>query len=107
MSIYLSTNIGRLRLISFLEGVSLLLLLFVAMPAKYIFNAPFLTAIVGAAHGVLFLVFALIALQVSLGEKWNFWQITWKVLLSCIIPFGTFYVDAKILKPMQEAENKK
>jgi integral membrane protein len=103
---YLNTNIGRLRLISFLEGMSLLLLLFVAMPVKYIFHEPFLTAIVGAIHGVLFLVFAVIALQVSLTENWSFQETTWKVLLSCIIPFGTFYVDAKILKPMQDAENK-
>jgi integral membrane protein len=105
MSSYLNTNIGRLRLISFLEGISLLLLLFIAMPLKYIFDLPMMTAIIGALHGGLFLIFGLIALYVSLTEEWNFWKTTWKVLLSCIIPFGTFYVDAKILKPMQVAED--
>lgn len=48
-----------LRLITFLEGVSYLVLLFVAMPLKYLFAMPIAVRIVGSIHGVLFVSFVL------------------------------------------------
>jgi hypothetical protein len=35
MNKYFTTHIGRLRLVAFLEGISLLILVFVGMPLKY------------------------------------------------------------------------
>lgn len=93
----LQTNIGRLRIIGFLEGTSLLILLFIAMPLKYIFETPILTRPVGTIHGALFLLFIFNTLSVGVEQNWKFKHTTWKVLLACIIPFGTFYIDAKIL----------
>jgi integral membrane protein len=95
----LKTNIGRLRIIGFLEGVSLLLLLFVAMPLKYYFHNPQATKAMGMVHGALFLLFVFNTLSVGVEQRWKFSTTTWKVLLACIIPFGTFYVDRKILSP--------
>lgn len=48
--------------------------------------------------GLLFLLFIINALQVGIEQRWQFATTTWKVLLACIIPFGTFYVDRKILQ---------
>lgn len=93
----LQTNIGRLRVIGFLEGTSLLILLFIAMPLKYVFEMPILTRPVGTIHGALFLLFIFNTLSVGVEQNWKFKNTTWKVLLACIIPFGTFYIDAKIL----------
>lgn len=93
----LKTNIGRLRIIGFLEGISLLLLLFIAMPLKYIFKHPEGTQVMGTLHGGLFLLFIFNTLLVGVEQGWKFRQTTWKVLLACIIPFGTFYIDRKIL----------
>lgn len=93
----LKTNIGRLRIIGFLEGVSLLVLLFVAMPLKYYFHNPQATRAMGTVHGTLFLLFVFNTLSVGVEQKWNFSTTTWKVLLACVIPFGTFYIDRKIL----------
>lgn len=103
---YLSTSIGRLRLIGFLEGLSLLILVFIAVPMKYYGNNPSLVKSVGPVHGVLFLLFVFLALQVSVEYKWKLFQTTWKVMLASLIPFGTFYVDNKILKGMDPGTNK-
>lgn len=97
----LQTNTGRLRIIGFLEGTSLLILLFIAMPMKYVFEMPFLTRPVGTVHGALFLLFIFNTISVGVEQKWKFAATTWKVLLACIIPFGTFYIDAKILSKIQ------
>jgi integral membrane protein len=93
----LKTPIGRLRIIGFLEGISLLVLVFVAVPLKYFLGRPELVKLMGPIHGLLFCLFVFLTLSVA--YKWIFSKITWKVLLACVIPFGTFYVDKYILVP--------
>lgn len=97
----LRTKIGRLRLLGFLEGLSLLVLIGIAMPLKYIWHAPGLTQVMGSLHGALFLLFVINTLSLGIEQKWKFSQITWKVLAASVVPFGTFYIDRKILVPLQ------
>lgn len=97
MKILLTSNVGRLRLIGLLEGISLLVLVGVAVPLKYAYSDPSLVRAIGPVHGLLFLLFILKTLQVGVEQRWKFAQTTWKVLLACIVPFGTFYIDRKIL----------
>jgi integral membrane protein len=94
--------LGQLRLLGILEGISLVLLMLIAVPLKRFADWPNGVQVIGPIHGVLFLLFIIATFYVSLEEKWNFRQLTWKVLFACIIPFGTFYVDRKYLKPMAD-----
>lgn len=94
----LKTSLGRLRLIGYLEGISLLVLLFVAVPMKYLQQDPGLTRVLGPVHGALFLLFLFNALSVGVEQQWKFRETTWKVILACFIPFGTFYIDQKLLR---------
>jgi len=94
------TKVGRLRLVGFLEGLSLLVLLFIALPLKYGCSDPRLTQALGPVHGVFFLLFVFNTLSVGVEQGWRFRSVTWKVLLACIIPFGTFYIDKKILRKL-------
>ncbi|HEY8898303.1 MAG TPA: DUF3817 domain-containing protein [Niastella sp.] len=96
MQTLLKTKIGRLRILGFLEGVSLLLLIFVAVPLKYGSQDATLTKTLGPVHGALFLLFILNTLSVGVEQKWAR-KTTWKVIVACFIPFGTFYIDKKIL----------
>ncbi len=98
MKKYFTTSIGRLRLLAFLEGVSLLFLVFIAVPLKYYGGNPLLVKSIGPIHGTLFLLFVFNALHIGVEQKWSFREITWKVIVACFIPFGTFYIDYKILR---------
>ncbi|GAA0886347.1 DUF3817 domain-containing protein [Sphingobacterium siyangense subsp. cladoniae] len=98
------TPLGRLRLLSYLEGISLLILVFIAVPLKYWGQQPMLVKALGPIHGMLYLWFVISTLSVGVERHWRFRQTTWKVLLACLIPFGTFYIDRHILKPIMEAE---
>ena len=98
------TKIGRLRIIGFLEGVSLLILIAVAMPMKYYVGNPNLTKTLGPIHGAIFLLFLFNALSVGVEQNWKFKTTTWKVVLACFIPFGTFYIDRKILSKLKDKE---
>lgn len=101
MSKFFTTSVGRLRLAAFLEGMSLLILVFVAMPIKYIGGDPSWVRAVGMAHGVLFMGFVFYAFQVAADKDWKFMDTTWKLLLASVVPFGTFYVDHTILSKYQ------
>lgn len=99
----LSTTLGRLRLIGLIEGWSFVVLMFVAMPLKYLADQPAAVSVVGMAHGVLFLLLIAAALQAQFNEdNWPFKR-TFFVCLGAFLPFGPFVVDAKILKPLEQA----
>jgi integral membrane protein len=97
----LKTNIGRLRIIGYLEGISLLVLIFIAVPMKYYFGNPSLSKMLGPIHGAIFLLFLFNALSVGVEQNWKFKTTTWKIIVACFIPFGTFYIDAKILSKLK------
>ena len=102
---FLKTKVGRLRLVALLEGLSLLVLVLIAVPLKYAYHDPSLVKAMGPVHGLLFCFFVLNTISVGVEYNWKFKETTWKVLLACIIPFGTFYVDYTILSKMQQNDN--
>lgn len=69
MNQLLQTKVGRLRLIAFLEGISLLVLVLVAVPMKYVYGNPALTKFLGPVHGAIFLLFLFITLSVGVEKK--------------------------------------
>jgi integral membrane protein len=89
--------IKTLRVISYLEGISYILLLFIAVPTKYYANDPSLVKLLGMPHGLLFVAFVILSLVNSKKYNWSFIK-TIVVLISSIVPFGTFYVDYKYFK---------
>jgi len=95
------TKIGRLRILAFLEGISLLILVFIAVPMKYYFDNPGLSKTLGPVHGAIFLLFLFNTLSVGVEQNWKFKTTTWKIILACFIPFGTFYIDSKILSKLK------
>jgi integral membrane protein len=79
-----------------LEGISLIALLFLAMPMKYIFNQEIYVQTIGMAHGILFIVYILLAVILKFSLNWSY-KLVAIIILASIIPFGTFYVDKKYL----------
>jgi integral membrane protein len=84
------------KIIALLEGVSLLLLLFLAMPLKYIWDLPQMVEVVGMAHGVLFIMYVVIAFVIFNQLKWSLKTLA-IVMFASVVPFGTFYIDKKYL----------
>ncbi len=85
------------RLVALFEGISAVLLLFVAVPIKYIFNDPQYVKLLGMPHGVLFILYIIIAIVLHFEMNWNLKKTSF-ILFASIIPFGTFYIDNKYLK---------
>ena len=96
INILLKSALGRLRIVAFLEGCSYLLL-GVTMILKYKYAMPQPNYVVGLAHGILFVVYVGLVLQVSFIYKWNLLKMFWSFLAS-LIPFGTFYADKVLFR---------
>lgn len=97
MTNLLNNQLGRLRVLGFVEGVSFLLILFVTMPLKYYYNTPGPNKSVGMVHGLLFVAYCFMVLNVGINLKWN-WKKIGLGLLASIIPFGTFWADVKLFR---------
>ena len=93
----LKTQMGRLRVIAFVEGVSFLVILFVTMPMKYMYGMSEPNKIVGMSHGVLFILYVLAVIQSKIEFDWSAKK-TGLALLASIIPFGTFWADKKLFR---------
>lgn len=89
-------KIKTFKWISILEAMSLLLLLFLAMPLKYFFDLPQMVKVVGMAHGILFLVYIFGAFYMYRLLNWKLVDLIIAVVCS-IIPFGPFYVEKRYL----------
>ncbi|MDF2457091.1 MAG: hypothetical protein K0R51_3084 [Cytophagaceae bacterium] len=86
-----------LRIIGWLEGLSLIALIGIAMPLKYIYNKPEATKEVGMAHGVLFILYSLLLFGVAYQLKWSIKR-TALGFIASFIPFGTFWAEFKLFR---------
>lgn len=96
----LKTTLGQLRLLAIMEGISYLLFA-LTMPLKYLFEMGMPNKIVGMAHGVLFIAYVIWVFLVGNNRKWN-WKKMGVCWIASLLPFATFWVDAKYLKPLEE-----
>lgn len=87
------------RISAILEGISYLLLFSFSMPLKYWANITEPNMYIGYIHGFLFVVYMIFGLTFSMERKIAPKKIIMLVLAS-LLPFGTFYMDEKYLKPL-------
>jgi len=88
------------RTVAILEGISYLALFAVTMPLKYLADIPMPNKYVGYAHGVLFIAYIILAIVFWAEKKWSIKKGI-ILLLASLLPFATFYVDKKYLKPAE------
>jgi integral membrane protein len=101
----LNSHIGRLRIIGFLEGLSYLILIGIAMPLKYLGGYENATWDIGMIHGVLFISYIIAVVPVWISLKWSLATTFWAMIAS-LVPFGTFIADYKIFRKYSLREEK-
>lgn len=91
------------RITAVLEGISYLMLFAISMPLKYWAGIREPNIYIGYAHGALFIAYLLFAIIFWMEKKWTIKRLFILVLAS-LLPFGTFYMDRKYLKPLQSEQ---
>lgn len=85
-----------IRYTAIAEGISYLAF-GLTMPLKYIWGITLPNLIVGQLHGVLFVAFCILVVLGASKFKWN-GKKTAILLISSLIPFGTFWSERKYLR---------
>lgn len=99
----MKSRVSNLRLIGFIEGVSFLVLLLIAMPLKYYLGFPMAVKITGWIHGVLFILYIAAVLSAVKAMRWNWFSVL-VALAASLIPIGTFVLDKSLKKRELELE---
>lgn len=92
--------IRTLRWVAAAEGVSFLLLLFVAMPLKYGAGWPLGVRVGGMLHGVLFIAFVLTLGRAALEARWGIARVL-GAFVSSLVPFGWLWLDRVLRRDAQ------
>lgn len=86
------------RATAILEGISYLLLFGMTMPLKHWADIPEPNKVVGYAHGILFILYVVVAVVFCWEHKWSIKRFI-ILFVASLLPFGTFYADKKYLSP--------
>ena len=92
MGLRMATTDTTYRLLLWLEGMSLLVLLFVAMPLKYAADLPIVVRVVGSLHGLLFVLLVLALFRATRAGALTRRGALWALALATI-PFGFLAVS--------------
>ena len=90
-------SIAWLRAIGIAEGISLLILMCIAMPLKYFAGNPRPVKYVGWLHGLLFISFMANVVFVYFQKSWPFKKVV-LAFIAAFLPFGTFVFDRWLQK---------
>ena len=90
----------RYRVMAYVVGTLLLVLVLVAMPLKYFADMPGPVAVVGTGHGFLYAVYLLTAFDLALRARWSA-KGTVLVLLAGTVPFLSFVAERKVTARMR------
>lgn len=91
------------RITGLLDGISLLVLLGIAMPLKYWAGMPYAVTLAGSIHGGIVMIYALSILYVQLRVRWSFlWTLA--SVLVMFVPFGNFVLERMIWRRQMRGE---
>ncbi|MDQ1630573.1 MAG: hypothetical protein QOC80_545 [Frankiaceae bacterium] len=98
-----SAALTRYRVLAYIVGVGLLLLVLVAMPLKYFADSPGMVAVVGTAHGFLFLFYVLAALDLAVRARFTLVR-TFLVVVAGTSPFLSFVAERKVTEDLRHRQ---
>lgn len=93
-------DLKPLTIVGFIEGISFLVLIFIAMPLKYIMGLAGIVSWVGLIHGVLFLIYIAALITVIYRLKLSLWSFILG-FIAAILPFGPFIFDRRLKRLLQ------
>jgi integral membrane protein len=92
-------QLRRMRVVSMIEGSTLLVLVFVAVPLKHLGGFSVATAIMGPVHGMAFLLYVWMLIETVSGAAFARRDVV-RMVVAAFIPFGAF-LNARILRRRQ------
>jgi integral membrane protein len=97
----IETALRNYRIAAWVTGVGLLILVFVAMPLKYFFGQPALVALVGVAHGFLYMIYIVCTLLLAERCRWKPLDAL-VILVAGTVPLASFFAERRVTGRVRE-----
>ena len=91
------------RVLAYVVGVGLIILVLVGVPLKYLADSPGVVAVVGPMHGFLYMVYLVAAVNLAFRARWSPVK-TVLVMLAGTIPTMSFVAEHFVTKAVREAQ---
>jgi integral membrane protein len=91
----------RYRVMAFVVGIGLVLLVFVGMPLQFAAHQKIVVEVVGTLHGYLYLLYLLVAADLARRAHWRFGRIV-AVVAAGFVPFLAFVVEHRVYRQMRD-----
>jgi integral membrane protein len=99
----MQSALARYRVMAYVVGVFLLILVFVAMPLEYLADQKTPVAVVGPIHGFLYMVYLVAAFHLAMRARWPLGY-TVLILLAGTVPFLSFVAERKVTRRVRAAQ---
>lgn len=93
----------RFRVMAYVTGVLLLLLVFVAMPLKYVGGDDRMVGVVGVMHGWLYMAYLVTAFMLAHALRWPIRR-TLLLLLAGTVPFMSFVMERRVVREVRHQQ---
>ena len=97
----IATALRNYRVAAWVTGIGLLVLVFVAMPLKYVFGEPRLVALVGMLHGFLYMAYIVCTLILAERCRWRPLDAV-VILLAGTVPVASFVAERQVTRRVRE-----
>ncbi|MGB9375899.1 MAG: DUF3817 domain-containing protein [Mycobacteriales bacterium] len=97
----MTSALTRYRVMAYVVGVMLLVLVGIAMPLKYLAHHPGVVNVVAPVHGFFYIVYVLVGLDLAFRSRWSLVR-TGLVLLAGAVPFLSFVMERKVVREARE-----
>jgi integral membrane protein len=87
----------RYRVIAYVVGVVLIVLVVIGMPLKYGAERPIVVETVGPAHGFLYMVYLVATVDLARRARWPLGRMV-LVMLAGTVPFVSFYAERLVTR---------
>jgi len=90
----------RYRIMAYIVGVGLIILIFVGIPLQVWANAPGVANVVGPIHGAFYIVYLATAVDLARRARFTIWQLA-AMVFAGFIPFLAFVVEHRTTKRLR------
>ena len=94
----------RYRIMAYLVGVGLMILVFIGVPLQYAANSPGVVKVVGPIHGALYIVYLLAAADLARRARFGLLQLA-AMVCAGFVPLVAFVVERQVVRRLRREES--
>ncbi|HUZ19248.1 MAG TPA: DUF3817 domain-containing protein [Acidimicrobiales bacterium] len=99
----MSGALTRYRVMAYIVGTGLLVLVLIGVPLQYAAGHPGVVAVAGPIHGFLYIIYLITAFDLARRARFTLWQMA-AMIGAGLVPFLAFFVERRVSHKVEEEQ---